>query len=251
MTTKTCLWCKMEKPLTDYHNSAANKDGKNHYCKECIRARYWGKKGRQNPLPPPSILAPRICLQCGGEYTPKTVTQKYCSTECAKQYHKDRYVPIPVVPQNVPCIICSTLFVTNGRTNQKYCSDECRAEGYRRSLARKKNYRSAASPNYEKRYRSQYVYGWYHPGHTLPFYVGRGQGKRAWEEHQVGRDKAKAACERERTKDTVIKVYRDNLTVEGALLVEAVLIALFNSMGGCLSNQVAPMKRQEVPPLEN
>lgn len=79
-----------------------------------------------------------------------------------------------------------------------------------------------------------YVYGWYYSGAILPFYIGKGKELRGWR-------KSNAAT---------IRIYRDNLTDEGAKLVEAVLIDLFKSMGATLTNKVSGMNRQEVLPIE-
>jgi hypothetical protein len=32
---KTCSKCKIEKPLSDFHNATSGKFGKHHYCKDC------------------------------------------------------------------------------------------------------------------------------------------------------------------------------------------------------------------------
>lgn len=101
--------------------------------------------------------------------------------------------------------------------------------------------------------RGQYVYGWFLPGSDLPFYVGRGQGNRAWEKHRIEEYPGivgPAFCERIRTENTRIEIFRDNLTEEGSILIEAVLIKVFASLGAFLVNQASPTQRQECPPLE-
>jgi hypothetical protein len=44
-TTKDCLKCGVNKPLTEYHKDLKCKDGKSIYCAECRRT-YYGKKYR-------------------------------------------------------------------------------------------------------------------------------------------------------------------------------------------------------------
>ena len=44
-------------------------------------------------------------------------------------------------------------------------------------------------------------------------------------------------------------IVRDGLTNEGAMLLESALVEMFSAMGGCVANQVSPLRRQEVPPL--
>lgn len=39
MTTKTCIRCRLTKPLDDFNNSTKSKDGKNYYCRLCSRAK--------------------------------------------------------------------------------------------------------------------------------------------------------------------------------------------------------------------
>lgn len=58
-----------------------------------------------------------------------------------------------------------------------------------------------------------------------------------------------APCQQERTESTRVVICRDNLTREGALLVESVLENLFRSMGAILTNQSETLKRQEQLPL--
>jgi hypothetical protein len=78
-----------------------------------------------------------------------------------------------------------------------------------------------------------YVYGWYRAQEFLPFYIGKGVRHRAWRNADVN----------------TIRIFRDQLTEEGALLIESVLIDLFMSMGAKLINQARGMRRYENGPL--
>lgn len=97
--------------------------------------------------------------------------------------------------------------------------------------------------------RGRYVYAWFNRDSPFPFYVGKGVGDRAWRRHMC---KGQSAfCTRLRI-DSVgfhCQVVRDNMTNEGAMLLESSLIDLFSAMGGCAGNQISPLRRQEVPPL--
>ena len=37
MNTKICNKCGIEKPLSEFYNRTASKDGKDYYCKECLK----------------------------------------------------------------------------------------------------------------------------------------------------------------------------------------------------------------------
>lgn len=47
-----------------------------------------------------------------------------------------------------------------------------------------------------------------------------------------------------------VEVLRDNLTSEGAMLLESCLIAFVKLLGGILANQNDGLSRQERPPLD-
>lgn len=82
-----------------------------------------------------------------------------------------------------------------------------------------------------------YVYGWYREGSKLPFYVGKGTGQRAW---RYGKLQA----------GVTVKIFRDSLTDEGAILVEAVLIQVFLSLGAALHNKTTGSRRRQPGLLE-
>ena len=97
--------------------------------------------------------------------------------------------------------------------------------------------------------RGRYVYAWFNNSSPFPFYVGKGVGNRGWRRHMC--KGLSAYCTRLRC-DSIgfhCQVVRDNMTNEGAMLVESSLIDFFSALGGCDGNQVSPLRRQEVPPL--
>lgn len=93
-----------------------------------------------------------------------------------------------------------------------------------------------------KNLKGYYVYGWVNGDDWVPFYIGRGKGKRAWSQHGW-------FCEKLRAGGAKVHIYRDGLTMEGAKLVESVLIDFFGSLGLTMANRVAGVERQEEPPL--
>jgi uncharacterized protein len=80
---------------------------------------------------------------------------------------------------------------------------------------------------------------------SMPFYIGKGTGNRAWE-HQAKVDdseKGKLISEILKAKHSVIHtIISDNLTEQQALKIEAELISAFGirSQGGLLTNRVKP-----------
>jgi hypothetical protein len=103
----------------------------------------------------------------------------------------------------------------------------------------------------------RYVYAWFKGDDALPFYVGRGVDFRAWARHNRSTNcdsggKSEAAwCQTVRASAERFRVVivRENLTEEGAILLESSLIAFVGICGGILTNQIEGTKRQEIPPL--
>ena len=102
-----------------------------------------------------------------------------------------------------------------------------------------------------RNYRGRYVYAWFNDESKMPFYIGRGTGSRAWDRHEDADGRA-MFCQTTRVSAPGFRVavIRDNLTEEGAALVESCLMLLVSQCGGTLTNQVGGMSRQERPPLE-
>jgi hypothetical protein len=100
--------------------------------------------------------------------------------------------------------------------------------------------------------RGRYVYAWYSSDSSLPFYIGKGVADRGWRRHVSKGSRLAAWCQtlRASSENFRVVVVRDNLTNEGAMLLESSLIAFVSSLGGLLANQVDPLRRQECPPLE-
>jgi hypothetical protein len=91
--------------------------------------------------------------------------------------------------------------------------------------------------------RRHYIYAWYQNDEILPFYIGKGTGRRAWAEHHITKnplDKRPAYCERIRGQATSfrIEIIRDDLDGRTAYECERAFIDFFNSKGLRLSNQV-------------
>lgn len=74
----------------------------------------------------PKMHITYVCMNCGKEYHPKEIDRnKFCSRECAFEYKRAKPKEIIIKPLPV-CSVCGKEF--EGRTNNKYCSDECKKE---------------------------------------------------------------------------------------------------------------------------
>jgi hypothetical protein len=134
--------------------------------------------------------------------------------------------------------------------NRVFCSSGCRLEHSKTKRVQRVGRISGSFEAGTRGVKGKCVYGWFIKGHELPFYIGKGYGERVLRTHMNG--DRKAPCERVRQAaggDFVAVVFKDNLTEEGALLAESLLINVFKSMGALLSNVSEPLKRQELPPL--
>lgn len=77
-----------------------------------------------------------LCLICGNEFTPRTVTQKYCSAKCRQEAHikgKTAWMTIEFV-----CAECGKTVVTEGRKangrpdmRTKFCCHSCEKKYWR------------------------------------------------------------------------------------------------------------------------
>lgn len=179
------------------------------------------------------------CPGCGVDFKPKHGNSVYCRPACRKSENKVYAIySCKVRGQIAVCPVCNSEFNRNG-SQHVYCSKSCRPSS---SINYYKPVEAEPKP------RGKYVYGWFLEGETLPFYVGLGSGRRAWEIHTLDGGRL-ATCQSLRTSSTRIVVFRDNLTDEGALLLESVLIDVFRRLGAVLTNQSSGMGRKEKPPL--
>lgn len=99
-----------------------------------------------------------------------------------------------------------------------------------------------------KQPKGRYVYGWFDG--SVPFYIGKGVGLRAWSPH-TDHNGQSMPCERRKMESMnfSVVIFKDSLTNEGALLVESVLIETFTRFGVMLTNITSGLIRREKPPL--
>lgn len=221
----------------------------------------------------------RICKTCGRVFC-DVGDKKYCSFGCRnKAYEAKYYTPTTPTEHNKVCVVCDKVFIAK-YSHVKYCSKYCRDHAYELTCmcCQKKFYGGSKEIKYcsvdcRVRYRTlrekeravhkiqidpyvptdtkipngYYVYLWMDK--NCLFYVGKGIGRRAWERHITGKgiDSRSADCEKRRSVATDFRVIiaRDNLTDEGARLLESVFIDLYRPE----CNQMDGIHRQEKPPL--
>jgi hypothetical protein len=178
------------------------------------------------------------------------------------------------------CLMCGRRFLKK-HPNHKYCHWQCSsAAGKARRMTdletaiavseeRKANvdisgFRKKELPSYESEKgqdvsdvvrripRGRYVYAWFNDQSLLPFYIGKGVDDRAWKRHVRSDSVTSQFCQQIRASSSGfrVEIIRDNLTNEGAMLIESTLIAFASACGALLANQVDPLCRQERPPLE-
>lgn len=110
---KRCSKCKTEKPLDDFSNNRAARDGKNNWCKQCFNSwkhdKYEELAGRPRKKTAPKSLRQgfKICSLCFLE-KPLTEFSKnssmrdmknpYCKT-CDKEYRSNRRTTIPRIKE--------------------------------------------------------------------------------------------------------------------------------------------------------
>lgn len=162
-----------------------------------------------------------VCLNCGREFRKKTSRHKYCHWQCAAPRHRQSRI---ASAQDSP----ATHFPERSgvETNRP-------SKRVTRRLP-----------------RGRYVYAWFNDESNLPFYVGKGTGERAWTRH-TQKDGRSMWCQNVRAASSGfrVEIIRENLTDEGAMLVESALVAFIRACRHITANQVDPMRRQEVPPL--
>ncbi len=186
------------------------------------------------------------CLYCNSKFIPKPQTNKFCSDECCKNSYKITPKPINMKKE---CRYCKSKF-TPIDENQIYCKKICRKNDFKPNKEIKKS-SEIKYPKIPKIPYGRYVYAWFKENEILPFYIGKGVDYRAWQKHTLD-DGTTAFCEQVKisAKKFRVKIIREGLTEEGALLLEGALINFItDSCGWILSNQVIGCQRTEVLPL--
>lgn len=159
------------------------------------------------------------CVVCGKRFDKLRRNQVTCSTECSR----NRYTRMPDV--TIECLQCRKPFI--GHPSRKFCCVPCREWFYEECYDNAPVQSSAGL----------YVYMWFDEGASLPYYVGHGGGSRVTDPHTGVRPPAR------------YEIIRNNLTGEGALLLEATIIDLLMMLEAPLVNVKNPLARTERPPL--
>lgn len=68
------------------------------------------------------------CLQCGAEFAPRTMLQKYCSTSCRRKYNSRHNMDAEYPSITFTCAQCGKTVVTEGGIKDKrtrFCCRSC------------------------------------------------------------------------------------------------------------------------------
>lgn len=80
-----------------------------------------------------SVQLSKICAGCGGSFSPKRKSQKYCTDACRAKYYSEHYFVKVEVTKTCPN--CDTSFVTTCPMKQVYCSPDCRVAAQNKRAA--------------------------------------------------------------------------------------------------------------------
>ena len=186
----------------------------------------------------------KLCPSCIELYPTTWEHQIYCCFKCDLNFQATMKDVINQKETNIGqhiqnCEICRAKFLTDYEV--KFCNN-CENNWINRELVKlaltKPKRRQKQSLVITNKPVQAYVYGWYHPKEKLPFYIGKGRGRRAWDKHTIN-NFTLAKCQLARTTDTVIKIYMDDLTNANALLIEELLIRVYTENGAILINNMA------------
>lgn len=178
------------------------------------------------------------CVVCGRLFRKKHPAHKYCHWQCQSAANKARRAEDS----------SSVETLLSGRK----AAVDVMSFGEQSLTDDQAQYQQDACAQRKKFPKGRYVYAWFNDQSSLPFYIGKGVDDRAWRRHvhnDVGRSQL---CQQIRASSSgfEVRIIRENMTNEGAMLVESSLISFVLSCGGFLANQVDPLCRKERPPLE-
>lgn len=235
ISLRPCENCKKSfQPKNLQHKLCSNK------CRRAYQQMRYDKAF--SPKPPPKPPLKLNCQYCNQQFSTKQPNQKLCSQKCREEYSNT----LLSSPREMRCCaICAKKFLPK-HVNHKYCSHDCRdmVQYVRSEVETVDTVRVSKIP------KGSYVYAWFKDNESLPFYIGKGNQSRAWDCHKgVGGLNAWCETVRSTAKNFQIKIIRENLTDEGAILIEATLINFFSSCGVRLANSLSGTTRQETPPL--
>lgn len=74
------------------------------------------------------------CLNCGEEFTPGTVVQKYCCRKCGNEYRRTHNIDDQYPSITFTCSHCGKVVVTEGGCKDKrtrFCSPQCEKKFWR------------------------------------------------------------------------------------------------------------------------
>ena len=97
------------------------------------------------------------CKECGEEFTPGTVIQKYCCTACARKYCSKHDMDAEYPSITFTCAECGHTVVTEGGTKDKrtrFCSHECEKKYWKHQTRRDEDSRKHDSGSARQHFHS-------------------------------------------------------------------------------------------------
>lgn len=200
-----------------------------------------------------TIREPKACSVCNRKFTPTCHWNHLCSDLCRKAHY--------ILPEYYTYLRVITVTEEDRLRQQRLDEEKAAADALAAeekakvddALAAQRREWAMKGVRNRKGYRERpkisgtCVYLWLDKTTKEVIYVGKGLRNRAWQPHTHN-----AACEhaRERlgTRFTV-EIVADNLTNEGAMLLEGNLIRTLKTLGHPLTNKNRGMQRAAVSPL--
>lgn len=81
-----------------------------------------------------------------------------------------------------------------------------------------------------------YIYLWFKPYETVPFYVGKGSNERAWAYHRIGNNVAECQKIWDSNPGCKVQIVKTGLTDQEAYTIEQILIQIYRDIGVVLAN---------------